>query len=116
MVEASRIKFSEPFPVNLEHETCHEGPKTPSPKPKRELHTKQPSGTGFYGVGARLTISQRIAKVKAPLKAMSWKVVGEGPARLCLVSAEDHNHGGEEQILRIPWSGCWAEANPISRS
>ena len=66
--------------------------------------------------GLRLTISQGIAKVGAPLSAMIQRAVGEGPARICLVSAKDHNHGGEERIVRIPWSGCWAEVNPISRS
>ena len=40
--------------------------------------------------GASLTISQRIAKVGAPLRAMSQRAVGEGPARICLVSVENH--------------------------
>ena len=71
----------------------------------------------FCGEGASLTISQRIAKVGAPLRAMSRRAGRERLARICLVSAEDHSHdhGGEERIVRIPWSGCWVEANPISR-
>jgi hypothetical protein len=36
MVEVSSIKFkfSEPFPVNLELETCNEESRAPSPKPR----------------------------------------------------------------------------------
>jgi len=70
----------------------------------------------FLERGVTLTLRQRIAKVGAPLRAMSNKAVGEGPARICLVSVEDDNHGGEERSVRIPWSGWWVEANPISRS
>ena len=30
-----------------------------------------------------------------------------------LAMAKTWPGGGEDRIVRIPWSGCWAEANPI---